>query len=337
MKSKPSIKDIANMVGVSTATISRYLNGKYQSMSEETRQRIAAAIERMGYQPSNIARSLRSTKSKTIAVLMADIFNPYSMDVLRGIEQQCSEHGYTIFICDAKDSAQRERNLIEEMTAKGVDGFIINTTGENNNFIKGLSLDYPVVLIGRKINGAAINTVAVDNQQGIDLAMKHLQQKGCRAITFLTPAPGNISPRIERIATFNQIAASEAFREITCHCLEMAALESNALQDRLRRQLDTRPQERQALITANGKLTLHVIAALNALHLTPPHDVLLVGFDDTDWAPLIRQPLTVIAQPTYEIGLTAARKLILMLDGQKTRKETATTLLPLSLIARETT
>ncbi|GAA3884473.1 pectin utilization transcriptional regulator KdgR [Gibbsiella dentisursi] len=336
MKSKLAIRDIAQMVGVSTATISRYLNGKYHSMSNETRLRIEKTIAQMGYQPNNVARSLRSTQSKTIAVIMADIFNPYSMDVLKGIEEICSSCGYTIFICDARDSGERERILIEEMTAKCVDGFIINTTGENNDYIMGLSLEYPVVLVGRKIQNTRINSVSVDNLRGITLAMEHLCSKGCTAITFLSPTPGNISPRLERIKAFTTLAQQAEFATIDCR-LELLTQIDDAAVAHIIHQLGTQRTARPALITSNGKLSLHTVKAFKALNRRVPEDILMVGFDDTDWAQILRNPLTVIAQPTYEIGQAAANKLIPMLTKEKGLKETTDTVLPPTLIEREST
>lgn len=159
------------MAGVSTATISRFLNGKYQSMSETTRQKIASTIESIGYQPNDIARSLRRQESKTISVIMVDIFNPYSMDVLRSIEEYCSQEGYKIFVCDAKKTGARERNYIEEMVNRGVNDFILNTTGENDLFIKRIYLEHPVVLIGRKIKKSNISSVGADNVQGVKYAI----------------------------------------------------------------------------------------------------------------------------------------------------------------------
>ncbi|MGL4685092.1 MAG: LacI family DNA-binding transcriptional regulator [Hafnia alvei] len=336
MKSKLAIRDIAQMVGVSTATISRYLNGKYHSMSNETRLRIEKTIAQMGYQPNNVARSLRSTQSKTIAVIMADIFNPYSMDVLKGIEEICSSCGYTIFICDARDSGERERTLIEEMTAKCVDGFIINTTGENNDYIMGLSLEYPVVLVGRKIQNSRINSVSVDNLRGIMLAMEHLCSKGCTAITFLSPTPGNISPRLERIKAFTTLAQQAEFAAIDCR-LELLTQIDDTTVAHIIHQLGAQRTARPALITSNGKLSLHTVKAFKALNRRVPEDILMVGFDDTDWAQILRSPLTVIAQPTYEIGQGAANKLIPMLTKEKGLKETTDTVLPPTLIEREST
>lgn len=335
MKHKLSIKDIADIAGVSTATVSRYLNGKYQSMSADTRKKLADIIERMGYQPSNIARSLRSTHSKTIAVIMADIFNPYSMDVLRGIEECCSKKGYTIFICDAKDSEEKERNIIEEMTAKGVDGFIINTTGGNDNYIKGIALEYPVVLVGRKITNSKIDTVSVDNAQGIRLAVEHLRALECGQILFLSSAPGNISPRKERINEFNNIARQEDFTPLKMQYLPVSVRDQQQINNIIM-ELIRSDVEKKAVITGNGQISLSVMHAVKKLQLSVPEDFFMVGFDDTDWAEILRKPLTVVAQPTYDVGYCAARKLISQLNKDNNGQENNQTILPLELIRRET-
>ncbi|PHI29836.1 LacI family DNA-binding transcriptional regulator [Budvicia aquatica] len=336
MKNKLSIKDIAELAGVSTATISRYLNGKYQSMSVDTRKNIASIIEKFGYQPSNIARSLRISESKTIAVIMADIFNPYSMDVLKGIEEFCSEKGYTIFICDAKNSAQRERTIIEEMTVKRVDGFIINTTGENDYFIKGIALEYPVVLVGRKIKNSNIPTVSVDNAQGIRLAVEHLNELKCKKIIFLSPPAGHISPRNERITEFKKMSGEDNFAHIEMKCLPVSVLEENVIKQFLIN-FHRSDSDMKSIITGNGQISLKVIQVAKELKLSIPEDFLMVGFDDTDWAHILRKPLTVVAQPTYKVGYSAAKKLISQLMKENDADENYLEILPVSLIKRETT
>ncbi|MFK3706925.1 LacI family DNA-binding transcriptional regulator [Klebsiella sp. NPDC088457] len=335
MKNKLLIKDVAKMAGVSTATISRFLNGKYHSMSEATRHHIASTIEKIGYQPNNIARSLRSQQSKTIAVIMADIFNPYSMDVLRGIEEFCSLEGYKIFICDAKNSGSRERNYIEEMISRGVDGIIINTTGENDLFIKGVSLEHPVVLIGRKIKGSNISSVVADNAQGIQLALEHLLNTGCRRVSYLTPAPGNVSPRIERIENFATFSALRAFSHITFECIRFERVDREHVLNVMQK-LVVNSTKDHAIITGNGQLSLFVVQAARALGKSIPEDFSLIGFDETEWSEILKNPLTVVAQPTYEIGCTAAKNIIKTLRNEHGNDDPTTTLLPFSLIVRDT-
>ncbi|WP_158674530.1 LacI family DNA-binding transcriptional regulator [Trabulsiella odontotermitis] len=335
MKKKLLIKDVANMAGVSTATISRFLNGKYQSMSENTREKIVSTIASLGYQPNNIARSLRSQESKTIAVIMADIFNPYSMDVLRGIEEYCSQEGYKIFICDAKNSGARERNYIEEMVNRGVDGFILNTTGENDLFIKGISLEHPVVLIGRKIKNSNINSVAADNAQGVTLALEHLLNTDCRRVTYLTPTPGNVSPRIERVESFEHFAALSAYSHIAFECITFDVIDREHVITALET-LTASSTKNHTLITGNGLLSLHVVQGAKALNKRIPEDFSLIGFDETEWSEILKNPLTVVAQPTYDIGCTAAKKIITTLRKENESHEARITLLPFSLIVRET-
>lgn len=166
-------------------------------MSETTRQKIASTIESIGYQPNDIARSLRRQESKTISVIMVDIFNPYSMDVLRSIEEYCSQEGYKIFVCDAKKSGAREHNYIEEMVNRGVDDFILNTIGENDLFIKRIHLEHPVVLIGRKIKKSNISSVGADNVQGvkyaITVALSITSTYLINSLVATVPSPSDVS------------------------------------------------------------------------------------------------------------------------------------------------
>jgi len=335
MSKNIKIKDVADLAGVSTATVSRFLNGKYQSMSESTRLKIASIIENIGYQPNNIARSLRSRESKTIAIIMADIFNPYSMDVLRGIEEFCSEEGYKIFVCDAKNSSIRERTYIEEMINLGVDGFIINTTGENDAFIKGISLEYPVVLIGRKIKNSNITSIVADNSQGMKLAIEHALTTEPVCISYLTSTPGNVSPRTERLEVFESYAALTSLSHITFSCVQLDVISRESVTEALKRLVST-VHGKQIIITGNGLLSLHVIHASGVLDKHIPNDFSLIGFDETEWAEILKNPLTVVAQPTYKIGSIAAKKLINNLKETSVCSDEVITYLPFSLIVRQT-
>ncbi|AHF76099.1 Transcriptional regulator, LacI family [Sodalis praecaptivus] len=335
MDKKVAISDVAQAAGVSTATISRYLNGKFGSMSVATRERIGRVIAEMNYKPNDVARSLRSTQSKTIAVIMADIFNPYSMDILKGIEGVCTPFGYTLFLCDAKDDAQNEIAIIENMMSKRVDGFIINSTGKNDRFIRTVAQEIPTVLVGRKLGFEDMNCVSVDNRQGMQLAMAHLRQRHCDAVTLFTPPPDTISPRIERVDAFNAIGESEAFKGVPCRTVIVENETVDTLGEHIAQAVNGAATP--GIISINGKLSLSMVKAMHRAGLAFPRDLLFIGFDDTEWASVIATPLTVIAQPTYDIGAGAASKLIAVLTKEKSIADSGQTRLPVTLIERQST
>ncbi|WP_213989419.1 LacI family DNA-binding transcriptional regulator [Sodalis sp. dw_96] len=338
MKKPTAIRDVALAAGVSTATISRYMNGKFHKMGADTRLRIEKTIKTMGYLPNDVARSLRSTKSNTIAVILSDILNPYSIAILQGIEEACADVGYTIFVCNSNESMAKEKEFIEMMLAKRVDGFVINTTGGNDELIAALADEVAVVLVGRKISLGAVNSVAVNNVQGVFLAVEHLLARGCTSLALLSPRIDHVSPRIDRVEAYRALARRGKMQGITSavHIIEKVAVEPVAeiLKALIRQR---RPLDRMGIIAANGMLSLAVLKAAKSLDYEIPRDFLFMGFDDTEWASVANPSLTVIAQPTYEIGATAAKRLLAGLGKDAKQSQAESLELPVKLIMRNST
>jgi len=337
MKKKVAIRDVAQSAKVSTATVSRYLNGKYDTMSVATRQRIKETIKILGYKPNDVARTLRSLKSKTIGVIMSNILNPYSIALLQGIEEICSKSGYNIILCDTKESADKEREFIDMMLAKNIDGFIINTTGGNSDLINELSKEIPVVLVGRKIPGSLVDTIAINNQQGVYLAMNHLMEKGCQIIDMISPQPEGISPRIERIEAFRQFGQSNQQHalNISVHIVQIEDIDKviSVIQSLIHKH---GMYKRLGLVAANGVVSLAVLKAVKQLGYAIPQDFLLVGFDETDWSSVSNPSLTVVAQPTYMVGKRAAEHVMDRLHSNEQSKPIAVEL-NVELISRDST
>ena len=338
MKKPAAIRDVALAAGVSTATVSRYMNGKFHAMGDDTRQRIENGIKAMGYKPNDVARTLRSTKSKTIAVIMSDILNPYSIAILQGIEEACAGFGYTIFVCNSKELPEKESEFIEMMLAKRVDGFVINTTGGNDERIATLAEEIPVVLVGRKITLGAVNSVAVDNAHGVSLAVEHLLARGCSSLALLSPRTHRVSPRIERVEAFRAQTSPDKLASIqsTIHIVDKISVE--AVADILRDLITRQPAgERLGIIAVNGMMSLAILKAAKTLGYSIPADFLFIGFDDTEWASVANPSLTVIAQPTYQIGTTAANRLVASLLKKEGPDSPAFLELPVKLIVRDST
>ncbi|WP_413735323.1 LacI family DNA-binding transcriptional regulator [Sodalis sp. RH21] len=340
MKKQIAIRDVALAAGVSTATVSRYLNGKFQSMGENTRLRIEKVIKSMDYKPNDVARSLRSTKSNTIAVILSDILNPYSIAILQGIEEACAEFGYTIFVCNSKESPLKESEFVEMMMAKRVDGFVINTTGGNDELIVNLAAEIPVVLVGRKIskNGKTVNSVSIDNFQGVALAVDHLLEKRCNSLILLSPPTNRISPRIERVGAFLALTSQANLDNIKSdvHIIEKIQIDrvAEVLSDIFEKKNSA---DSLGIIATNGILSLAVLKAVKQLNRTIPADFLFIGFDDTEWSSVTNPSLTVISQPTYQIGAFAAKKLITSLLQNNENIDLESLELPVQLIARDST
>ncbi|MFM1652658.1 LacI family DNA-binding transcriptional regulator [Brevibacillus sp. B_LB10_24] len=333
--SKTTIKDVAEHAGVSTTTISRYLNGRYEAMSSDTRERIRHSIEMLDFKPNQLARGLRNERSNTIGFVVADISNPYSVSVIQGFEETCAKLGYSLMVCNANEDPEKESECLRMLDSRQIDGLIINSTGKNNDLLFRLSKSIPVLLIDRKLPEMPFDTVTTNNVQGMHLAISHLQEKQCNHISLLIAHPEGISPRYERVVAFEQFA--RALHDVRTSLKIIHSYRQELVTEHIKDLVTNREAgERIGLILGNGKLSLSALKAVHELKCQVPRELLLIGFDDPEWASIARPTLTVVAQPTYEIGRQAAEIMI----SRITKNEVylpKTVELAMRLVSREST
>ncbi|NKE04759.1 LacI family DNA-binding transcriptional regulator [Mesobacillus selenatarsenatis] len=178
---KLTIKEIAELTGVSTATVSKVLNntGRY---SEETRKKILDVVQEYDYRPNAVAKSLRTRRSKTIGVIVPDITNEFFAQIVLAIEKYCGPKGYSVFICNTDENGEKELQYIKELELKGVDG-LIHLIGSDELF--NVETNLPVVCIDRKPMAHNAAFITSDNFQGGYLAASELIEKGCKKILLI--------------------------------------------------------------------------------------------------------------------------------------------------------
>lgn len=298
--------DVAQRAGVSSATVSRVLANK-PHVTSEIRQRVLAAIQELGYQPSRVARSLRGQRAQIVGVIISDIQNPFFTQLVRAVEDVAYAHGHAIFLCNTDESSDKERLYIDLMRAEQVAGVVICPADESNSAChRLLEADIPVVTVDRRLANGAVDSVTVDNREAAFRLVNHLIEDGHVRIAAIIGASSTVTGR-ERYDGYVQ-------------ALEAAGL---PVDDRLVRRgipkeqigyscaaellaLEPRPT---ALFTGNNLLTVGALRRIQELELRIPDDIALAAFDELDWMSLIRPQLTVIAQPTYALGEVAAKLL----------------------------
>nr|WP_319488960.1 LacI family DNA-binding transcriptional regulator [uncultured Caproiciproducens sp.] len=318
-KNNVTIAQVAIAADVSRTTVSRYLNGKFDYMSADTRQRIQDIIEQMDYHPSNIARSLKSQKSKSIGCIIADISNPFSSILLKGINDVCNSSGYQVLFSNIDDQPEKELTSIQELLNSQVDGLIVNTTGCNDNYLielknKGL----PIVLADRCIAPQnMIDTVTTENYHSTYACMRHLFESGFQKIAFFTPGNGKISPRIIRYQAY--MDAMKDFYGMDGSQLSYAIGENSAkgCENQLAHFIQNNAGERLAIFCVNGVTLINVLQAMQLVGCSISANLGVCGFDDWDWAPLIPPGITTIAKDSYSIGMEAARILIKRITNER--------------------
>lgn len=323
-----TITDVAREAGVSPATVSRVLNGTGE-VSEELTVRVQRTVDRLGYQPFGPARALRRQATSVWAVIVADIENPFFTSVVRGIEDGAREKGFRVVLGNSDESPAKEAEYVEIAIAERMSGVVIAVADSRRSNLSPLvERSIPVVAIDRRPHGHPFDSVLVDNRLAAFQATEHLLAGGYSRVACVT-GPRRLSTANERLAGYKQalVAAGRTFSEEWVMREDFRAGGGyDAVVSLWRRR--RRPD---ALFVANNQMTVGAIQALYELGVAIPEDVALVGFDDAPWATLMRPQLTVVDQPTYQIGRVAAD--ILGDPGPRTRP--AEMLLSPELIVRE--
>ena len=182
------IKDIAAEAGVSPATVSRYLNNRPGQMTEETRARIAAVIERTGYRPRAAARNLRSSRTNLIGVILADIANPFSSAMLEGLSASAAARGCSLMTAISGNDPAKEAESLTRLIDAGVDGLVVNTCGGNDKAIAAAAGRLPVVLLDRDVADGGVDLVTSNNRELVAGLVDALTAAGSERLCLLTEA-----------------------------------------------------------------------------------------------------------------------------------------------------
>ncbi|MES2535705.1 MAG: LacI family DNA-binding transcriptional regulator [Pseudomonadota bacterium] len=315
IRTRATIADVAKKAGVSKATVSRFLNHRDTKLSRDIATRVEAAVSALGYTPSPMAQSLKRGRSRLIGLIVADVTNPFSVAVLRGAEKACQEAGYVVMLFNLGNDVSREREAIATLSSYQVEGFLLHTFGRDAGAMtEAARHGKPAVMIDRRHNNMQTDFVSLDNAGAVEMGVSHLIGAGYQDLLFVTEPVQDVSPRAEREAAF-RAAVSLRNGDVRGTTYEnrqddIAGLE-NALRDLRSRASGRLP----AVLAGNAIVTLRVATAMAQLGWQFGREIGMVGFDETEWAPLIGPGLTTIAQPTDALGRMAARCLIERLQG----------------------
>ncbi|ATP41422.1 transcriptional regulator [Solibacillus sp. R5-41] len=303
-----NIKDVANLAGVSVATVSRYINDKGY-VSEKSKQKIKDAINQLDYKPNLIARSLSTKQDNTIGLILPDITNPFFPELARAIEDVCIEKGYTVILCNTDNDAKKERAYVEKLLQKYVAGLIITTNLlESSEYEK---LNIPIVGLDR-VQNIPFPIVTTDNDVGGKLAAETLISKGCQNILILG-GPENINSSLERIAGF--LSYSNQFEHITVKVIP-SFFNYKKTYDIVLKALQM-SETIDGIFACSDTDGVAAIKAARTLQYEIPNNLQVVGFDGVSLGEVTSPSLTTIAQNIYEMGELAAEKLIMQIEGKE--------------------
>ncbi|MGG7220076.1 pectin utilization transcriptional regulator KdgR [Bacillus sp. ATD] len=317
-----TIKDVAEYAGVSKSTVSRYINGKIDAISPEKVKNIKKAIAELNYRPSKMAQGLKIKKSKLIGFVVADITNPFSVAAFRGVEEVCDQYGYSIMVCNTDNSPEKEREMLLKLEAHSVEGLILNATGENKDLLRAFAEQHiPTILIDRKLPDLKLDTVTTDNRWITKEILQKIYSKGYTDVALFTEPISSISPRAERAAVYQEMAAVQNVNGLV-RMYEIDVKDKEQLKAALRYFHKEMPEQKKAILALNGLIMLKIISCMEELGLRIPQDIGIAGFDDTEWYKLIGPGITTIAQPSHDMGRTAMERVLKRIEGDKGAPQT---------------
>ncbi|MFC8719522.1 LacI family DNA-binding transcriptional regulator [Kitasatospora sp. NPDC057198] len=304
MGSAAGIKDVARAAGVSVGTVSNVIN-RPEVVGEETRARVQAAIEQLGYVRSESARQLRSGSSRIIGLLVLDLGNPFFVSVARGAERAARAQGLGVMVCNSAQRPADEADYLALFAEQRVRGVLLTPADTAGSGAAALRRhDVPFVLVDRLAPGIDACSVSVDDVKGGSLAAAHLLAGGHRRIAF---AGGR--HRLQQVADRRSGAlATLEGSGAELVDLEVAGLDVAAGRDAGARLLGMLPRP-TAVFCANDLLALGVLQAVFAAGLRVPEDLAIVGYDDIEFAAAAAVPLTSVRQPAEAMGRTAVELL----------------------------
>ncbi len=301
-----SVKKVAEEAGVSTATVSRVLSDK-PHVRPELRQRVLAAMQDLDYRPNLVARSLRVQKSSIIGLIVSDIRNPFFTYVSRAVEDVANAQGMSTFLCNSDENPDKELLYLEQMRGENVAGIVFSPTRQiADNFSELVVADQPMVVIDRRVHNADVDNVLIDNVELAYRLAEHLITHGYRRIAALFGIASTTGR--ERRKGFIQALNDHALEPDPQLVSYVNAREEDGYQATLK--LLALPDRPEAIFTSNGLLATGTFRALRESGLAIPDEIAFATFDDTPWTGLVEPPVTVMRQPTYEIGKTATELLL---------------------------
>jgi LacI family fructose operon transcriptional repressor len=296
------IVDVAKLAGVSTASVSRVISG-LSGVSEETRKRVNAAVKALGYRPDLAARRLRSGRTDTLGLIVSDIRNPFFTEISRAVEDVAYQHRMRVLLCNADEDPEKEAFYLQMMRDENVSGVILSPTLTLLKDLRPNKYPFPMVLVDRCERDVEADAVVLDNFDAAYRLTEHLITQGYRRIVFLYGSVGSTGSQ-----RYQGYLAAMSVAGLTSEA------EPIAPRSELAREVATRMLQRNplpdALVASSGLVLQGIVEAVKAAGVKVPTDIAVAGFDDLPWTSLVTPDITVVRQPTNEIGQTALRLLL---------------------------
>jgi LacI family transcriptional regulator len=301
-RSMATIRDVAKLANVSTATVSRVLNNQGY-VNNETRKRVNDAIRQLNYRPNDVARSLFKGRSKMIALFVPDIKNPFFPELARAVEDVTNKHNYTFVLCNTDDNLDKEITYLNGLQQKSVDGLIMVSSTISQEDIKNISV--PIISLDRKFS-SEVSSVTVNNRKGAEIATRYLKSIGCKRIAHIC-GPQSASNSMDRLKGYLDVVKHESWF-LSSYVVSGDYRFQQSFE--ITREMLTQHPEIDGIFVGNDLMAVGVLKATKSLKIKVPEELSIIGFDGISIGETTTPTLTTMQQPIYKLGVRAAQILL---------------------------
>lgn len=322
----PTLVDVAREAHVSLKTASRVLN-KHENVSEKKVTRIQSVMARLGYRPNELARSLKSRKSSAIGMIVANLSNPFIVNVIRAVQEAARSNGCVVIVTSSGGDPEVERSEIEILVRRQIDGLVIAPAETRRDTLSDiLPAELRVVTFDQLIRAARYDSVTITNRQSAREATRHMLGHGLRKVVAIGTRP-HLYTTTERVAGYHESMSESSLESRACVVKHENLLTTEWLEKEV-----LGLHEADAIFSLNWICSLHILRGLRELGKRAGRDIPFICFDDFDLGEMLTPGLSVVRQPSEMLGREAARLLFEQLNGGARRRRSI--VLPAELIIR---
>lgn len=331
---KFTIKDIAKLGEVSTATVSNYLNGNYAKMSPVTRKKLANIISKTDYHPSTTARNLAKNENKTIGVSVADITNPFTSPVISGISERCEEYGYRMTFTNSNNDEQREIENINHLLEEEVAGLIIDPVNPNNNIYNQLSNTFTVI-VDRQSRRNVIDTIITDNTKSVENMTQKMLDAGYDDLYFASWPLNGISTRLNRYTGFKAATGYLSDDHLLTVPYDNEMITDNTFDETVQN-IMTNSSKKVGFFAMNSRVLQRLLITMQNHGYSYPTDFGVATYEEFEWMQLMKPGISCIRQDSFAIGYAAMALLKSKLEANyKNEPDPTIQIIPTDLIVRD--
>ncbi|MBP2032340.1 LacI family transcriptional regulator [Clostridium algifaecis] len=311
-----SIKDVAKEAGVSIATVSRVLND-VDVVNEETKRKVVEAINKLGYRPNIIARSLKTQRTKTVGIVIPDISNQFYPEIVRGAEDVANIYDYNIMLCNTDLDFEKEMEYLRVLKEKMVDGVLYMSASLEPSILELIKqLQFPMVLVETANKAGDIPSVTIDNEKAAFDGVKYLIDKGNKKIAYIGVHEDEANANALRYIGYKN-ALKENGIEVNTNITYFGGLKAKDGYKGMSKILDN-DDNIDSVFCCSDEVAMGAINALRDRNINVPEDVDVIGFGNIYSASIFYPKITTVAQPMYDMGSVGMRMLIKMINKQPT-------------------